>query len=79
MVPDEDFTYPLVNSHITMENHHFQWVNPNKSPSSRPQESSHRLPPSALVGPVGALAMEPGFDIPWSNRKIFLGNPIGKF
>ena len=20
--------YPLVNSHITMENHHFQWVNP---------------------------------------------------
>ena len=21
-------TYPLVNSHITMENHHFQWLNP---------------------------------------------------
>ena len=20
--------YPLVNVHITMENHHFQWVNP---------------------------------------------------
>jgi hypothetical protein len=20
--------YPLVNCHITMENHHFQWINP---------------------------------------------------
>ena len=27
-VPDSRQTYPLVNVHITMENHHVQWVNP---------------------------------------------------
>jgi hypothetical protein len=26
--PQEIVVYPLVNVYITMENHHFQWVNP---------------------------------------------------